>query len=209
MIKINTDGSDAGSLRVWYLNGCEIHVQPYTYGLNEVELHAYHQANAARLDIGRYCSLAAGTHIHLGGNHHTEWMSTFPFGEQFVAHLGGEEVTGQLYNNGNVKIGNDVWVGYGATILSGVTIGDGAVIAANAHVVKNVAPYEIVGGNPAKHIRYRFAPEIIELMLTLRWWSLPPSDVKTITSQLCAPPTVDGLRVLIERFKDVPRVEVI
>ncbi len=135
-------------------------------------------------------------------------MTTFPFGNQFVAHL-GDEVIVKGYNNGSVKIGNDVWVGHGAMIMSGVTVGDGAVIAANAHVVKNVAPYEIVGGNPAKHIRYRFAPEIVELMQELSWWSLEVENVKSITSLLCSPPTVESVKALIERFKNAPRVEVI
>jgi hypothetical protein len=72
--------------------------------------------------------------------------------------------------NGSVKIGNDVWIGHGSTIMSGVTIGDGVIIAANSHVVKSVEPYSIVGGNPAKHIKYRFSPEQIKNLLEIKWW---------------------------------------
>lgn len=124
----------------------------------------------AQLKIGNFCSIASNITVLLGGNHRTDWVTTYPFGhcKNFpdVAPVKGHPKT-----NGNVVIGNDVWIGSGATIMSGVTIGDGAVIAANSHVVKDVAPYSIVGGNPAKHIKFRFTEEQIKSLLQIQWWN--------------------------------------
>lgn len=86
-------------------------------------------------------------------------------------------------NKGNIKIGNDVWVGHNATIMSGVTIGDGAIIATNSTVVRDVAPYSIVGGNPAKLIKFRFPEATIEKLLELKWWDW---DIEKITKNLSA-----------------------
>ena len=108
---------------------------------------------------------------------------------------------GHLATGGDVIIGNDVWIGQGVTILSGVTIGDGAVLATNSTVVKDVAPYEIVGGNPAKSIRKRFDDEIIALLLELRWWELPLDDIRQLIPQLCTAPTAEHLAELIARYR--------
>jgi acetyltransferase-like isoleucine patch superfamily enzyme len=98
-----------------------------------------------------------------------------------TSHPDAKLVIGNYTSIGpDVRIGNDVWIGYGATIMSGVTIGDGAVIAANSHVVKHVKPYEIVGGNPAKHIKFRFDIETIGLLLAIKWWNLPESEVNKL-----------------------------
>ena len=126
------------------------------------------------LRVGAYCSFAAEVEILLGGNHRHDWVTTYPFPNRDArfAHLPPSAAT-----RGDIIIGNDVWVGRGATILSGVTIGDGAVIAARAVVARDVEPYAIVGGNPAKHIRFRFSPEQIAALQRIAWWDWPEARV--------------------------------
>ena len=115
----------------------------------------------AQLIFGKYCSIASSCTFFLGGNHVYERTSTW-------LHDNIKEPG--IVSNGNITIGNDVWIGYRATVMSGVTIGDGAVIAANTNVVKDVEPYTIVGGNPVKQIKKRFSEEDIEFLLELKWW---------------------------------------
>jgi acetyltransferase-like isoleucine patch superfamily enzyme len=121
------------------------------------------------LRIGKYCSIAS-VNIFLAGNHSTDWISTYtfhlpPFTQAYEQFYGGQSLS-----KGNVEIGNDVWIGNEATIMSGITIGDGAVIAALSVVTKDVPPYAIVGGNPAKIIKMRFDQKSIDNLLKLKWW---------------------------------------
>lgn len=126
--------------------------------------------------IGRYCSIAQDVTVG-GGEHPTNWLSTHPFqyGESFVArrwskHADRKYLTSPKQPEG-VAIGHDVWIGTKAVIARGVTIGTGAVIGSGAVVTKDVPPYAIVGGVPAKIIRYRFSPEVIERMQRVAWWN--------------------------------------
>ena len=111
-----------------------------------------------KLIIGKFCSLANNINIYLGGNHNINWVTTYPFGtiNQDVFNSFNVAHHGHPFTKGNVIIGNDVWIGKNVTIMSGITIGDGSVIANNSHVVKDVEPYSLVGGNPVKLIKYRF-----------------------------------------------------
>jgi len=124
-----------------------------------------------KLIIGKYCSIATGvTFIMNGGNHLTESVSSFPFaifGEDWSDAMEGKSYP----TKGNTAVGNDVWIGYNAIIMPGVTIGDGAIIAANSTVTKDVEPYSIVGGNPAKEIKKRFSDKKIIELLELQWWN--------------------------------------
>jgi virginiamycin A acetyltransferase len=134
-----------------------------------------------KLIIGKFCMIASGvTFIMNGANHLTDSISTYPFaifGEDWK-----DAMEGKTYpSKGNTIIGNDVWIGYNATIMAGVTIGDGAIIATNATVVKDVAPYTIVGGNPAKEIKKRFTDLEIERLLDLKWWD---KDIDWITENV-------------------------
>lgn len=116
--------------------------------------------------IGKYCSLA--TNLCLGaGQHYLDRLSTYPVSLR-VTRDGALEDT--FPPEKKTHIGNDVWIGNGVTVLQGVTVGDGAVLAAGSVVTKDVPPYAIVGGIPAKVIRYRFEPAAIEKLLTLKWW---------------------------------------
>lgn len=122
------------------------------------------------LKIGKYCSISDGVIILLGGEHRVDWVTTFPFN---VIFPGAKKFTGHPKSKGNVIIHNDVWIGREALILSGVEVGNGAVIGARSVVTKNVAAYSIVAGNPAKHIRYRFNEEIIRKLEKIAWWDWP------------------------------------
>ncbi len=123
-----------------------------------------------KLIIGKFCMIASGaTFIMNGANHLTNAITTYPFA---IFGNGWENaMEGKSYpQKGNINIGNDVWIGYNATIMAGVTIGDGAIVAANATVIKDVAPYSIVGGNPASEIKKRFSEDTISKLLDLKWW---------------------------------------
>lgn len=123
-----------------------------------------------KLIIGKFCMIASGaTFVMNGGNHLTESISAYPF----AIFGGGWEgaMDGKAYpTKGDTIIGNDVWIGYNSTIMPGVNVGDGAIIAANAVVSKDVAPYSIVAGNPAREIKKRFSEERIKELLELKWW---------------------------------------
>lgn len=170
----------------------------FTYGHNKIRLRTMSTNN--RLKIGSFCSIADNITVILGGNHRVDWATTFPFGHIFKRRLGGADIVGHPASNGDVVIGNDVWIGTGATIMSGVVIGDGAVVAANAHVVSDVDPYAIVGGNPAKHLKFRFDQEIRDLLLELRWWDLDEEIIREIAPELCAQPEISALTSLIKRY---------
>ncbi len=125
--------------------------------------------------VGKYCSFAADVKLMLGGGHRLDWVTTYPFSDidPEFAHIEGHPAS-----KGDIQIGNDVWVGREAMIMSGVTIGDGAVIAARALVNKDVAPYSIVGGQPAKLIKSRFSKEIIDRLIALQWWDWADARVR-------------------------------
>ena len=123
-----------------------------------------------KLIIGKFCMIASGVKFIMNGaNHLTNSLSTYPFA---IFGKGWEKaMEGKTYpNKGDIIIGNDVWIGHNATIMAGVKIGDGAIIATNATVVKDVEPYSIVGGNPANEIRKRFPDNTINKLLKLKWW---------------------------------------
>jgi len=134
---------------------------------------------ADKLIIGSFCSIGSGAAFIMAGNqgHRHEWISTFPF--FFMSEVAAFEGAANGYlPTGDTVIGNDVWIGSEAIIMPGVKVGDGAVIGTRALVTKDVEPYAIVGGNPAKVIRKRFAEWEIALLLEMRWWDWPESRLK-------------------------------
>jgi len=152
----------------------------HTYGRPEV----LEWGENTKLVVGNFCSIGGNVSILLGGNHYKEWVTTYPFAHQ------DRNVFDRIhykchYSNGDVIIGNDVWIASNVTIMSGVKIGDGAIIANNSHVVKDVEPYSIVGGNPAKFIQYRFTSEQISKLLEIKWWNLSDEIINEFTPLMC------------------------
>ena len=153
----------------------------YTYG----NPHIHWPSKDAKLVVGKFCSIAGNVHIYLGGNHRTDWITTYPFGHLHQNTFNTFNGEGHPSTKGDVNIGNDVWIGDNVTIMSGVTIGDGVVIANNSHVVKNIEPYSLVGGNPAKLIKYRFTSTQIEKLLELKWWNWDNEKINRFVPLLC------------------------
>lgn len=138
---------------------------------------------AAGLEIGNFCSIADDVEIFLGGNHRTDFVTTYPF----ASSTDWPEVPGintLPETKGGVVIGNDVWIGSHACILSGITIGDGAVIAAHAVVSRDVPPYAVVGGNPGRVVRRRFSEDVIAELLEIRWWDWPREQIERMLPML-------------------------
>jgi len=134
-----------------------------------------------KLIIGKFCMIASDVKFIMNGaNHLTESLTAYPFS---IFGNGWEDAMhGKRYpQKGNINIGNDVWIGYNVTIMAGVTVGDGAIIATNSTVIKDVEPYTIVGGNPAKGIRKRFSADTIEKLLKIQWWNW---DIEKITKNI-------------------------
>jgi virginiamycin A acetyltransferase len=149
----------------------QIRVGRHTYGLRRESFTSYHPDD--RIEIGAFCSIADGVKF-VFGNHAMDRVSTFPF----RAVCFGDSPHADAESKGNIIIGNDVWIGACSVILSGVKIGDGAVIASGAVVSKDVAPYSVVGGVPAKLIKYRLESEQITSLLAIRWWEWPDSKIR-------------------------------
>ncbi|MGQ0564417.1 MAG: CatB-related O-acetyltransferase [Gemmobacter sp.] len=135
------------------------------------------------LTIGRYCSIAAGLTVFLGGQHRTDFVTTYPF-NRIDTWPDAKDITGHPFQRGPVNIGNDVWFGADVTIVQGVTIGDGAIIGGSAIVAKDVAPYAIHVGNPARFVRYRFDEATVAALLDIRWWDWPDEKVARATHDL-------------------------
>jgi len=134
-----------------------------------------------KLIIGKFCMIASGVKFIMNGaNHLTDSISSYPFA---IFGNGWEKaMEGKTYpNKGDLIVGNDVWIGHNATIMAGIKIGDGAIIGTNSTVVKDVEPYTIVGGNPAKEIRKRFEKKTIDTLLELQWWNW---DIEKITNNI-------------------------
>ena len=133
-----------------------------------------------KLIIGKFCSIACGTKFLFNcANHTQKSLSTYTFPLFYEEwELKKSNITTAWDNKGDIVIGNDVWIGYEAVIMAGVHIGDGAIIAARAVVTKDVPPYTIVGGTPAKEIRKRFDAEVIQQLLMLKWWDWATDEIR-------------------------------
>lgn len=151
-----------------------VRVGDYTYG----GLKIYNDTDAM-LRVGYFCSIAENVTFLLGHDHHVDTISTFPFGQRLDLTMKNDAQT-----KGDIIIDDDVWIGYGATILSGVHIGQGAVVAAGAVVTSDVPPYAIVGGVPARILKYRFSPELIEELLKVDYSKLKKEDIEKHIDEL-------------------------
>lgn len=137
-----------------------------------------------KLIIGKFCAIASDVKFIMNGaNHNLNCFTTYPFG--IFGNSWENRISVEGENKGDTVVGNDVWLGYNALILPGVKIGDGAIIAANAVITKDVEPYTIVGGNPAQVIRKRFSDDVIKLLLKLQWWNWPIDKITKNIPILC------------------------
>lgn len=159
---------------------------PAYFEKNNVLYH--YPINHDKLIIGKFCSLACGVRfLFNSANHSMHSLSTYPFPIFYEEWgLDRQHVADAWDNKGDIIIGNDVWIGYEAVIMSGVTVGDGAIIGTRALVTKDVPPYTVVGGVPAKPIRKRFSEQTISSLLELKWWNWPKDklakNIKAIQS---------------------------
>lgn len=150
-------------------NLSSVTVGKYTYGA----LNVLDNNPVSQLKIGNFCSIAPQVTFILNSEHYTNQLSSFPFKVKCLRSCSAE-----AFSYGNIVVDDDVWIGHGSTILSGVHIGQGAIVAAGAVVSKDVPPYSIVGGVPARILKYRFSQEVIDYLLTLDYKSLTKSQVK-------------------------------
>jgi len=141
-----------------------------TYGFPKI----YDWGNSNNLKIGKYCSIGDNVSILLAGEHRSDWVSTYPF---YSFDLDNSVKTDQK-TKGQVSIGNDVWIGNNVLILSGVSLADGVIVGAGSVVTKNVEPFQIVAGNPAKPIKKRFTDTQISALLKITWWNWTEEKVK-------------------------------
>lgn len=163
-----------------------------TYGI--LEVFSWGSENE-KLKIGNYVSIATGVKFILGGNHYYNTFSTYPFRVKIM----GEDR--EAYSNGPIIVGDDVWIGTDVIIMSGVKIGQGAVIAAGSVVVKDVPPYSIVGGNPAKIIKYRFDDNIIEKLIDIKFSDIDRKFIKDNIKDLYSPVDEDILQKIVNQYR--------
>ena len=168
-----------------------ISVGNYTYGT----LSVFANTKASKLKIGHFCSIGDGVEFILSSEHPTDCVSTFPFKVKCLGIEAAEAVT-----KGDITVGDDVWIGQHAIVLSGVTIGQGAVIAAGSVVSKDVPPYAIVGGVPAKLIKYRFPEDIIKKLLRIDYSRLTKEQVQKVLPELYTKVTEENADAIVEKI---------
>jgi acetyltransferase-like isoleucine patch superfamily enzyme len=143
------------------------------------------KGDTGRVIIGNFASVAPDADFYVGGLHRVEWVSLY--GLRAMLELPGAYEDGFTHGRGDIVVGSDTWVTNGCTVMSGVTIGDGAVVGTKAVVAKDVRPYAIVVGNPAKEIGRRFSDEQVEALLRIKWWDWPTELVKERVDALSSP----------------------
>ena len=166
-------------------------VGEHTYGDPIIHIYGH---DDTRLQIGRYTSMANGVTFLLGGYHPMDRVTTFPLRNRW--QIEGAGTDGYPWSPGDIVIGSDAWIGLNATILSGVRVGDGAVIGAGAVVARNVPPYGVVAGNPARLIRRRCTDSQVEALLRIAWWDWPDDVVARHIPDLCD----NGVDYFLSRF---------
>jgi len=182
------ESSISNNINLLICDDPRINVGSFTYGNPRFELWN----DSERADIGKFCSIADAVTIFGGGEHRIDWVTTYPLRIALGDELAARD--GHPATKGPTKIGNDVWLGYGAVILSGVQIGDGAVVGAGAVVTKDVLPYSVVAGNPARKIKQRFTDRQIKCLIEIKWWEWDLEDINKSVDFLCS----DNIEQFIE-----------
>lgn len=169
--------STAYGLREYRLRGFNLQVGQYSYGVPKLSWAGGDKLR--RLSIGSFCSIADNVRIYVGvqGRHTTDFVSTYPMAMVF-GRPDTYEVSTAVQGNLDVEIGSDVWLGLDTVVLAGSRIGHGACVGTRSLVTGEVPPYAIVGGSPAKVIRYRFDPDVISSLLDLKWWDWPEDRIR-------------------------------
>lgn len=158
--------------------------EKYSFGIGSYGLPKVHDWNeGSTLKIGAFCSIAANVDIFLGGHHHIEWITTYPFPTMLAESV---LIPQYGFSRGNVVIGSDVWLCSRCMVLSGVSIGHGAVISAGAVVTRDVEPYSVVAGNPARHIKWRFDEPTRIALVGIAWWDWPTDEIAKQAPLLCS-----------------------
>lgn len=190
------------------IKSANIIVGDFTYiADSDFESHVTHHYERIgdKLEIGKYCQIAQGVEFIMNGaNHKFDCASTYPF-FTFEDWEAPAPSLNDLPVKGDTLIGNDVWIGQNAVILPGVKIGDGAIIGANSVVGRDVEPYTVVVGNPARPIKKRFDTELIDLLLRFKWWDKSPEEVKTLIPLLTSadiPYVKEKIRSLLNDNKE-------
>lgn len=141
----------------------------------------------SRIIIGKYCAIAGEVNAILQAEHRPDWVTTYPFNiKRRKRWPEVKSIKGHPHTKGDIVIGNDVWIGWGATLMSGITIGHGACIGAYSVVTKDVLPYRIAAGNPAKMVKQRFNNDIITKLLEIKWWNWPEEKIRQNILKLCS-----------------------
>ncbi len=176
------------------VNKGKLQIGRFTYGVNHKLIYSYRHDD--KLIIGSFCSLANDVIFILSGEHYIHRVSTYPF-KEYGQNVPKIEDYVDTKTKGPIVIGNDVWIGCRATILSGVKIGNGAVIGAGSVVVKDIPPFAIVGGVPAEIIAYRFTPDQIASLQKIGWWDWPIESIKSRENDM-----YDDVDVFIRKYKN-------
>ncbi|CAO3405417.1 CatB-related O-acetyltransferase [Azospirillum sp. 11R-A] len=202
-MKFNHKCTDQDSGYGFNVNGshCMVSVGSFTYFSDPLELVTY--GEPGKIEIGRFCSIADGVRIYFGGMHAMDGVSTYPAEmlAEWMPELAGPNSTS---SKGPVVIGNDVWIGEGASILSGVTVGDGAIIGARAVVSRNVPPYGVAVGNPARVVRKRLPDADADFLLSIRWWSWPSDKIRRFARHIFSG-DVEAFRLALSHEPDALR----
>ncbi len=173
----------------------QLSVGDFTYGVPDIRW----LQQGINISIGKFCSISSEVVFIMGGNHRADWISQYPF-PNLVSNWPQARGLPTPVSRGHLTIGHDVWIGNGATIMSGITIGNGAVIGARAVAAKDVPPYAVVVGNPARVVKYRFTPEKIAALQRIAWWDWPVDIIEKHADLLCSV-HVDALERLAEHVQ--------
>ena len=177
----------------------------YSYGFEYMQVFAWSGTDKVR--IGSFNSIAKSEYL-LGGNHRIDWLTTYPFGHLHTDRFPLGLINGTQGNpasKGDIVIQNDVWIGFGCTLLGGVTMGNGSVAAAHSVITKSVPDYAVVAGNPARVVKYRFEQKMIDLLLQIAWWDKDDEVINAIVPDLQRLATYEDVLALASRISHLER----